>query len=1316
MPSGPNVGILMRCAQPNLNYLHLDYNMSLKPVTTLTTKEHKKSRSGNAFHLCREICRLTKLLVNAHIKFRLGNVDASQLVDALQYIFAHIGALTGMYRYKYKHNTKLLVLALEKLKEAYSVKGRLNQSQHQELALIDTLVSVFSKDNPQVLLSLGTKVEVTSADCGCSRTDIQTCCGVDHDQHKKTFYFVEPHLTVTNPMYTPPLTTDHLMGITFRSASRAATRSVAQWLFLSVDTGSITVKAHIVTIDECEPAQPRQFDAIAAVLTPTMLHGLKGTRIKLAASVSSQYELESHTGCYIWRHDECAALHTRRAPPFYIQPSHNQHAEPKVRRTDYRPAPNIDECRYILDGCTHSDTYLPASAPTPASVMLNVESVVHVAGQEDNLFALQDDLMVVPSELQGRTPAVGDDRLAVCTIRAGTDHPITVEQTRADGRQVISQPYIDMAVAMMCTFGVGIIGEKHAAELHMQLESYRGKAVFRADLSRLSAEAAATLDARVEVVDEKAGKVIGDGQTVQEAWRHHLAKRKKKDSERQGDTDENESPRLLWEPFESETDWEIVSWCVKEGISQGAVDRFLKIPSVKEKLGLSYHNTRALLQKVDSLPERARWKERWLSFKDRPGERHLLQFRDIIEAIKALLGNPAHADHIVYRPSWMFSDTSKKNRIYSEMWTGKWWHAVQSLLPTGAALAPVIISTDKTQLTQFSGNKSAYPVYLTLGNIPKALRHKVDSTGLTERKHRALVQQLFHSSVKMILKPLIEAGKKRIDVTGGDGKVRRVHPVLASYVADYPEQCLVTCTKYGTCSLWTLDVLRKAQAKGTKGSTPFFNACKEFNVSGYVVEPFWKDLPFTDIHMCITPDVLHQLYQGVFKHVVEWCGEVMDEKELDARIRCLPPAYGTRHFKNGISALSQVSGSERKDMARILLGCLVGRVPSAIIHTFHVLLDFIYLAQYPTHDETTLSYMDNILKTYHKHKSILKTLGIREHLNIPKFHSLHHYIDSIRNLGTTDNYNTEMFERLHIDCAKKAWRASNHRDARPQMVKWLDRQEKISMFETLRQRLREDSGNTDDSGHPSVIQQPIQSIADRHHARGFTKALNQYIYSLKLGRRLTPKELDMASSYLPFTRLDPERDAVKAKPACGTDAARFDTVVVLQGDEAEATGLQGTRIGRVKVIFRLPQKIRQHGMMAEMQAPEEWAHEGPLAYVEWFAKLPASADPVHMMYDVQKMPLRADGTSAGEIVPLRTIRQSCQLIPKFPKPTSIDLPAQVPQDWSSDTVLDKAISLRRHHLSPTATAPLCGSVSTLCYYPIITLFSVSNPLSTVNPE
>ncbi|KAG2071690.1 hypothetical protein BDR04DRAFT_967227, partial [Suillus decipiens] len=55
------------------------------------------------------------------------------------------------------------------------------------------------------------------------------------------------------------------------------------------------------------------------------------------------------------------------------------------------------------------------------------------------------------------------------------------------------------------------------------------------------------------------------------------------------------------------------------------------------------------------------------------------------------------------------------------MWTGHWWHAVQDRLPEGASVVPVIITTDKTQLTRFSSSKSIYPIYLTSGNIPRAI-------------------------------------------------------------------------------------------------------------------------------------------------------------------------------------------------------------------------------------------------------------------------------------------------------------------------------------------------------------------------------------------------------------------------------------------------------------------------------------------------------------------------------------------------------------------------------------------------------------------
>lgn len=139
----------------------------------------------------------------------------------------------------------------------------------------------------------------------------------------------------------------------------------------------------------------------------------------------------------------------------------------------------------------------------------------------------------------------------------------------------------------------------------------------------------------------------------------------------------------------------------------------------------------------------------------------------------------------------------------------------KDLLPEGATVAPVIISIDKTQLTQFSGNKSTYPVYLTLGNIPHALRRKPTQKAcilitylsvsktvgeeLTKKQKSSHIQQLFHDSMRIVLEPLKKLGKKGMEVVFGDGSVCIVHPILAYYVADYSEQCLVTCAKYGTC-------------------------------------------------------------------------------------------------------------------------------------------------------------------------------------------------------------------------------------------------------------------------------------------------------------------------------------------------------------------------------------------------------------------------------------------------------------------------------------------------------------------------------------
>jgi len=132
-------------------------------------------------------------------------------------------------------------------------------------------------------------------------------------------------------------------------------------------------------------------------------------------------------------------------------------------------------------------------------------------------------------------------------------------------------------------------------------------------------------------------------------------------------------------------------------------------------------------------------------------------------------------------------------------------------------------------------------------------------------------------------------------------------------------------------------------------------------------------------------------------------------------------------------------------MQKVYLGVLAGVVPAKVLAAARGLLDFIYYAQYQSHTTKTLQHMQEALDLFHANKDAFVDLDIREHFNIPKLHSMLHYIISIQNLGSVDGLNSEGPERLHIDYAKKGYRASNKNDYLAQMAKWLQRQEAIDL-------------------------------------------------------------------------------------------------------------------------------------------------------------------------------------------------------------------------------------------------------------------------------
>ena len=125
-----------------------------------------------------------------------------------------------------------------------------------------------------------------------------------------------------------------------------------------------------------------------------------------------------------------------------------------------------------------------------------------------------------------------------------------------------------------------------------------------------------------------------------------------------------------------------------------------------------------------------------------------------------------------------------------------------------------------------------------------------------------------------------------------DKNSRRAFPL---YVGDYPEQCLVTGAYQGdcpTCDCWHDELglyphqhdLRNLDsvldALEHLGQPHFSHSCHEANIKP-IQHPFWEDLPYVNIFQSITPDILHQLHQGIVKHLILWLKQACGESEID---------------------------------------------------------------------------------------------------------------------------------------------------------------------------------------------------------------------------------------------------------------------------------------------------------------------------------------------------------------------------------------------------------------------------------------------------
>jgi len=91
-----------------------------------------------------------------------------------------------------------------------------------------------------------------------------------------------------------------------------------------------------------------------------------------------------------------------------------------------------------------------------------------------------------------------------------------------------------------------------------------------------------------------------------------------------------------------------------------------------------------------------------------------LYYRDIFKCIQYFLAHLPCQGHLHFEPVDLADPEG--HWIYSEMSTSHWRWDTQDQPPARVTIVPVICASDKTHLTNFSGDQHAWPLYLTIGN------------------------------------------------------------------------------------------------------------------------------------------------------------------------------------------------------------------------------------------------------------------------------------------------------------------------------------------------------------------------------------------------------------------------------------------------------------------------------------------------------------------------------------------------------------------------------------------------------------------------
>ncbi|KAG1842449.1 hypothetical protein C8R48DRAFT_679004 [Suillus tomentosus] len=404
-----------------------------------------------------------------------------------------------------------------------------------------------------------------------------------------------------------------------------------------------------------------------------------------------------------------------------------------------------------------------------------------------------------------------------------------------------------------------------------------------------------------------------------------------------------------------------------------------------------------------------------------------LIWRDALEVVKQLFGDPVFANHITFQPHVV--DIGGQ-REYGDYMSANMAWKIQDHLPVGATQVPIILGSDKTPVTRTTGGLEMHPLFITIGNLDSEVRSKATLRAWRCIAYMPIAKFRVHPDYQSILQARL--WHKCVDLVCANLKIAAKNgcfmPDPSRYIR-YVFTPLIAHANFGDGVLYpprtgqhTLRLIYEiSQEADPWDLDKFQKAAKAF---------------FAD-------------------HPLNWIKETVGKPELDARFMVQHKRVGTRHFTKGVTHVNQMTGREHRDIQRTIVASIAGVAPPRFIRAIRALVEFIYLSQNPVHSPDSLQSMAQALSDFHVFKDAIVDAearrgkkGVKEDFFIPKLELLQSFGGTVERLGTLMQFSADMTEHLLITHCKHLFGRTNRRstDFTEQCVRILNRQESMELF------------------------------------------------------------------------------------------------------------------------------------------------------------------------------------------------------------------------------------------------------------------------------